>query len=182
MCYDMGANYMADDSSAAKVNPGLVAEIVSSYVGKNPIGIDQIGSLIASVHRTLSGLGTDTPVPATEALTPAVSIRRSVQHEHVVCLECGFRGLMLRRHLRNAHGLEPAAYRVRWKLQADHPIIAPAYSERRATLAKQVGLGRPRQAVVPPPAPEVIAPPARRRGRKPRSAAAKLLGTRPPMR
>jgi predicted transcriptional regulator len=95
-----------------------------------------------------------------------------VQHEHVVCLECGFRGLMLRRHLRNAHGLEPAAYRARWKLPADHPIIAPAYSERRSTLAKQIGLGRPREAVVSTSAPEVIAPPARRRGRKPRTAAA----------
>jgi predicted transcriptional regulator len=164
---------MADDSSAQKVDPNLVAEIVRSYVGQNSIGVDQIGGLIATVHRTLSGLGTNTPVLATEALTPAVSIRRSVRHEHVVCLECGFRGLMLRRHLRNAHGLEPAAYRVRWKLPADHPIIAPAYSERRSTLAKQIGLGRPREAVVSTSAPEVIAPPARRRGRKPRTAAAR---------
>jgi predicted transcriptional regulator len=163
---------MADDGSAHKVDPSLVAEIVRGYVAQNSIGVDQLAGLIATVHRTLSGLGTNTPVPATEALTPAVSIRRSVQHEHVVCLECGFRGLMLRRHLRVAHGLEPAAYRVRWKLPADHPIIAPAYSERRATLAKQIGLGRPREAVVSTPAPEVIAPPARRRGRKPRPAAA----------
>jgi predicted transcriptional regulator len=163
---------MADDSSAQKVDPNLVAEIVRSYVGQNSIGFDQIGGLIATVHRTLSGLGTNTPVLATEALTPAVSIRRSVRHEHVVCLECGFRGLMLRRHLRNAHGLEPAAYRVRWKLPADHPIIAPAYSERRSTLAKQIGLGRPREAVVPTSSPEVIVPPARRRGRKPRTATA----------
>lgn len=164
---------MADDSSAQKVDAILVAEIVRGYVAQNSIGVDQLAGLIATVHRTLSGLGTNTPVPATEALTPAVSIRRSVQHEHVVCLECGFRGLMLLRHLRVAHGLEPAAYRVRWKLPADHPIIAPAYSERRSTLAKQIGLGRPREAVVSTPAPEVIAKPARRRGRKPRSAAAK---------
>lgn len=164
---------MADDSSAQKVDAILVAEIVRGYVAQNSIGVDQLAGLIATVHRTLSGLGTNTPVPATEALTPSVSIRRSVQHEHVVCLECGFRGLMLLRHLRVAHGLEPAAYRVRWKLPADHPIIAPTYSERRSTLAKQIGLGRPREAVVSTPAPEVIAPPARRRGRKPRSAAAK---------
>ena len=164
---------MADDSSAQKVDAILVAEIVRGYVAQNSIGVDQLAGLIATVHRTLSGLGTNTPVPATEALTPAVSIRRSVQHEQVVCLECGFRGLMLRRHLRVVHGLEPAAYRVPWKLPADHPIIAPTYSERRSTLAKQIGLGRPREAVVSTPAPEVIAPPARRRGRKPRSAAAK---------
>ena len=164
---------MADDSSAQKVDPSLVAEIVSSYVAQNSIGVDQLAGLIATVHRTLSGLGTNAPAPLAVALTPAVPIRRSVQPDHVVCLECGFRGQMLRRHLRVAHGLEPAAYRVRWKLSADHPITAPLYSERRSTMAKQLGLGRPREAIVSTPAPEVIAPPAKRRGRKPRSAAAK---------
>jgi predicted transcriptional regulator len=171
---------MADDSRAQKVDPSLAAEIVRSYVGQNSIGVDQIGGLIATVHRTLSGLGANAPMPATETLTPAVPIRRSVQPDHVVCLECGFRGKMLRRHLRDAHGLEPAAYRVRWKLPVGHPIIAPAYSERRSTMAKQIGLGRAREAVVStsapevmaPLVPEVITPPSPRRGRKPRSAAA----------
>jgi predicted transcriptional regulator len=85
-------------------------------------------------------------------------------------LECGFRGQMLRRHLRVVHGLEPAAYRSRWKLAADHPITAPLYAERRSTMAKQLGLGRPRQTVASTPAPEVVAPPATGRSRKPRSA------------
>jgi predicted transcriptional regulator len=108
-------------------------------------------------------------------LTPAVPIRRSVQSDYVVCIECGFRGQILRRHLRLAHGLDPAAYRVRWKLPADHPIIAPAYSERRATMAKEMGLGRrARDVAGSMPAPEVIAPPpAQRRGRKPRATVAK---------
>src|SRR5271170_1167589 len=163
---------MADDSTAQKVDPSLVAEIVSSYVAQNSIAIDQVAALIATVHRTLSGLETNAPAPVAEALTPAVPIRRSVQPGHVVCLECGFRGQILRRHLRVAHGLEPAAYRTRWKLSADHPITAPLYAERRSTMAKQTGLGRAREAVVPSPAPEVIAPHATRRVRKPRSAAA----------
>jgi predicted transcriptional regulator len=162
---------MVDDSSAQKVDPSLVAEIVSSYVAQNSIAVDQLAGLIATVHRTLNGLGQNAPEPV--ALVPAVPIRRSVQNDHVVCLECGFRGLMLRRHLRDAHGLEPAAYRAHWKLPADHPLTAPAYSERRSTMAKQLGLGRLRQAVVPPPAPEVVASATPRRGRKPRSAAAK---------
>ena len=94
-----------------------------------------------------------------------------MQHDRVVCLECGFLSQMLRRHIRIAHGLEPAEYRVRWKLPADHPITAPAYSERRSTMAKRIGLGRkPQEAVVL--APEVVAAPPKRRGRKPRSAAA----------
>jgi len=96
------------------------------------------------VHQTLSGLGTNTTAStsAPEKLTPAVSIRRSVQPDHDVCLECGFRAATLRRHLRVAHGFDPAAYRARWKLATDHALTAPAYSKRRSTMAKQLGLGR----------------------------------------
>jgi len=60
---------MADDSSAQKVDLSLVAEIVSSYVGQNSIGVDQLAGLIATVHRTLSGLGTNATAPLAEALT-----------------------------------------------------------------------------------------------------------------
>ena len=166
----VGAEDMADDSSPQKVDPILVAEIVSSYVAQNSVGVDQVAGLIATVHRSLSNLGERAPTPV--ALEPAVPIRRSVQRDHVVCLECGFRGQTLRRHLRAAHGLERAEYRSRWKLAANHPLLAPAYSERRSTIAKGIGLGRKAQEVaVSIPAPEVIAPPPKRRSRKPRSAA-----------
>src|SRR5208282_5354743 len=104
---------MVKESTPQAVDLSLVARIVRSYVAQNTIGIDQLAGLIAEVRRSLSGLGqsaTASP-PA-----PAVPIRRSVQHEHVVCLECGYRGRVLHRHLRVAHGLEPAEYRVRWRL------------------------------------------------------------------
>ena len=142
---------MADDNSVPRVDPSLVAEIVRSYAAKNSIAIAQIGEVIATVYQTLSGLGTNTPAPApvAERLTPAVPIRQSVQPEYVVCLECGFRAQILRRHLRTMHGLEPAAYRARWKLAADHPLTAPAYSAQRSAMAKQVGLGRNRAAGAP---------------------------------
>ena len=155
---------MADDSSAPKVDPRLVAEIVRSYVGHNSTDVDQIGGLIATVHRTLSGLGTNAPPTRAEALTPAVPIRRSVQPEYVVCLECGFRSRTLRRHLRVKHGLEVADYRARWKLSADHALVAPAYSTHRSAMAKQLGLGRK-------PAPVETPPPPKRRGRPRRTAA-----------
>ena len=146
---------MAEDTGSQNVDPHLVAEIVRGYVAKNSVAVDQLGGLIATVHQTLSGLGTNTTAPtlAPEKSAPAVPIRRSVQPDHVVCLECGFRAVTLRRHLRVAHGLEPAAYRVRWKLATDHPLTAPAYSERRSTMAKQAGLGRKRaEAETPAPA------------------------------
>src|SRR6202158_1612096 len=160
---------MVKESTQQAVDLSLVAQIVRSYVAQNTIGIDQLAGLIAEVHRSLSGLGQRASAPAPPA--PAVPIRRSVQHEHVVCLECGYRGRVLRRHLRVAHGLEPAEYRVRWRLPPDHPITAPAYSERRSTMAKQIGLGRKSQEAVVS-TPEVVAAPPQRRGRKPRSPAA----------
>jgi predicted transcriptional regulator len=155
---------MADESTPQKVLPSMVAEIVARYVAQNSIGVDQIAGLIATVHRTLSGLGTNAPAPLAEALTPAVPIRRSVQPDHVVCLECGFRGRTLRRHLRTAHGLEAAAYRARWRLSADHALVAPAYSARRSAMAKELGLGRKPASVETPPAPQ-------RRGRPRRAVA-----------
>ena len=169
-----GERDMADESTAQTVDLSLVAWIVRSYVAQNTIGIDQLAGLISTVHRSLSGAGKSAPAPA--PLLPAVSIRRSVQRDRVVCLECGFLSQMLRRHIRVAHGLEPAEYRVRWKLPADHPITAPAYSERRSTMAKQIGLGRKAQEAVVS-TPEVVTSPPKRRGRKPRSAAADSHGT-----
>ena len=146
---------MADGESAPKVDPGLVAEIVRSYVANNSVAVAQLDELIATVHRSLSRLGEEAPTPV--PLVPAVPIRRSVQPNLVVCLECGFRGQTLRRHLRMLHGLDVRAYRARWKLPPDHPVTAPAYSVRRSAMARQIGLGR-KPAPVETPAP-------RRRGR-----------------
>jgi predicted transcriptional regulator len=157
---------MGEERTAQKVDPGLVARIVQGYVRKNRVAVDQLASLISTVHTALRGAGT-APSPIAEVLTPAVPIRRSVQQDHVVCLECGFRGLILRRHLRVRHGLDVAAYRARWKLSPDHPVTAPAYSERRAAMAKQLGLGR-RPAVAEPPQPPPPTPtPRPRRSRRP---------------
>jgi predicted transcriptional regulator len=152
----------------------LTTNIVAAYVRRNQIGADQLPALIGAVHKALVGLGK----PATEAKkerTPAVPIRRSVHREYVVCLECGWRGQMLRRHLATAHGLTVEQYRTRWKLARDHPMTAPSYSERRSGLAKQFGLGLGRRASHegaesgPTKTPPGQQPRPRRRGR-PRSS------------
>jgi predicted transcriptional regulator len=64
---------MAEGSGSQKVNPNLVAEIVSSYVAKNGVAVDQMGGLIAAIHVTLSGLGSAEPTLAPATLTPAPS-------------------------------------------------------------------------------------------------------------
>ena len=134
----------------------LTAEIVAAHVGNNAVASADIGTLIQSVFDTLRGLASDEPAAAAEQ-TPAVPIRRSVTDDHLVCLEDGKKLKMLKRHLMTDHGLTPEAYRAKWALKPDYPMVAPNYSAQRQALAKQIGLGR--KPAPPPPAPK----PRRRR-------------------
>jgi predicted transcriptional regulator len=133
---------MEGNDAPGKVNFRQVVEIVSSYVRHNTIAADDLPRVIADVYRALAG--GEQPAPVQEPQRPAVPIHRSVGPEEVVCLECGHRARTLRRHLREAHGLSPDEYRARWGLAADHPLIAPGYSARRAAIAKASGFGRRR--------------------------------------
>jgi predicted transcriptional regulator len=156
---------MADENKYPGAYPQLVTKIIASYVSHHNLAPEQIPELIASVHRTIDNLGR--PAVAQGSLTPAVPIRRSVQRDAVICLECGWKGKMLRRHLSTRHSLTAEQYLKRWNLPADHSLTAPAYSAQRSTLAKELGLGRGGRQVQSEPAAAV---PRARRGR-PRSAA-----------
>ena len=145
-----------------RVDPNQVARIVGSYLRHHQVEPDQLAGLIVEVHRALAGLGRAPPVQ--EPAQPAVPIRRSVQQDFVVCLECGLRAQVLRRHLRVAHGLDIVDYRARWQLPMDYPLTAPSYSARRSRMAKTIGFGRRRAAAAPSP-PATERPATRRRGR-----------------
>jgi predicted transcriptional regulator len=146
----------------------LTAAIVAAYVTHHPVAAADVPALIDAVARRLVRLAPEEGVAAAPAPTrrePVVPVRRSVTPEHLVCLVCGQRATTLKRHLRVAHGLTPAAYREAFGLKRDYPLVAPAYAERRAAIARQFGLGGSRRAPVAPPAPEPT-PPRRRRGGK----------------
>jgi len=118
----------------------LTADIVTAHVSNNHVAVGDLSTLIQTVHEALANAGE--PAPAPEApREPAVSVRASVKPDAVTCIECGFKGKMLKRHLMNDHGLTPAEYRARWSLSADHPLVAPDYAAKRAELAKAIGLG-----------------------------------------
>ena len=139
-----------------KVNPHLTAKIVRGYVRHHRVGPDQLAGLIASIHRALGQLG-QPPEPG-EIRTPAVPVRQSIRRDYVVCLDCGYRGKTLRRHIGVRHGLNGDQYRRRWGLRSDHPLTAPAYSEQRSSLAKELGLGRKSTpALSPAPAEAAVA-------------------------
>jgi predicted transcriptional regulator len=122
------------------LNPLLTTKIVGGYFRRHTVMATELPDLITSVRRALTEIGLTTPpeVPS----TPAVSVRQSVRHDYVVCLDCGYRGQTLRCRIASRHGLSPDEYLKRWRLRHDHPLTAPAYSERRSALAKQLGLGR----------------------------------------
>jgi predicted transcriptional regulator len=138
------------DVEPQKVDPHLTARIVRSYVRHHTVGTGQVSDLIACVHGALAQLGR--PNQPEEVLTPAVSVRQSVRPDSVVCLDCGYRARMLRRHISTRHGLSADEYRKRWGLRRDHPLTAPAYSEQRSTMAKKLGFGRKPNAQVAPAA------------------------------
>jgi predicted transcriptional regulator len=167
---------MPDERPTASANSELTAEIVAAYVRRNQVGADQLGTLISSVFQALTNLGKPATEPTSERI-PAVSARRSVHRDYVMCMTCGWRGSLIRRHLTTAHGQTIAEYRASWNLPGDHPMTAPAYSERRSAMAKHVGLGRTRGAsaatmVVPATETVTAPPPAPKRRGRPRSAAA----------
>src|SRR5689334_20947183 len=120
---------------------GLTAQIVSAHVSNNQVGTDALPPLIQSVYGALSTAGHAQPAPA-PARPPAVPIKRSVFPDHIVCLEDGKKLKMLKRHLQTSYGLSPEAYRAKWGLPRDYPMVAPNYAATRSGLAKKIGLGR----------------------------------------
>ena len=117
------------------------ADIVASHVQNNSVAISDLPQLIKTVHESLSGLSGESTA---EKPQPAVSVRRSVTPDYIVCLEDGRKLKMLKRHLATAYGMTPEDYREKWGLPADYPMVAPNYAKQRSSLAKKIGLGKRR--------------------------------------
>ena len=137
---------MADSSSNDAYQRGLLrrsADIIAAYVAQNNLAATDVAPLIHTVHNALSTIG-QTPAEAApaERRKPAVPISRSVQDDHIVCLEDGKKLKMLKRYLRSRYDMSPEEYRRRWGLPPEYPMVAPAYAARRSDFAKQIGLGR----------------------------------------
>jgi len=128
---------MDSQSDLVEVTAGLVA----AYVGGNTIAAADVPGLIRSVHQALSNVGTKVETADT-GREPAVSVRRSITPDYLICLEDGRKFKSLKRHLRTKYDLTPEQYRARWDLPRDYPMVAPNYAQARSDLAKQMGLGQ----------------------------------------
>ncbi|ESY85455.1 MULTISPECIES: MucR family transcriptional regulator [unclassified Mesorhizobium] len=119
----------------------LTADIVSAYVSNNPVPVASLPDLIASVNSSLVRVG-QPGEPEKPTQEPAVNPKRSVFPDYIICLEDGKKFKSLKRHLNVHYGLSPDAYREKWDLKANYPMVAPSYAATRSALAKSSGLGR----------------------------------------
>jgi predicted transcriptional regulator len=120
----------------------MTADIVSAYVGANTVAATDLPSLIQSVHRALAGMSGESQVAEAAPQEPAVSLKRSITPEFLICLEDGRKFKSLKRHLRTKYNMSPEDYRAKWGLAKDYPMVAPNYAKARSDLAKQMGLGQ----------------------------------------
>jgi predicted transcriptional regulator len=127
----------------------LTAQIVSAHVTKNTVDVGDLPALIRDVFRTLSSLGEAAPAPVPEPTKPVVPAARSVFASHIICMECGKKMTMLKRHLMTEHGLTIDQYRAKYNLPGTYPMVAPDYAKTRSSLAKEMGLGKSRSAAAP---------------------------------
>ena len=123
----------------------LTAGIVSAYVSNNTVPTAEMPALINQVHGALLRVSGGAIEASTEPLKPAISVKRSITPDHVVCLEDGKKFKSLKRHLRTQYGMTPEQYREKWNLPPDYPMVAPNYAAARSELAKQMGLGQQRR-------------------------------------
>jgi predicted transcriptional regulator len=151
----------------------LAAEIVAAFVANNSLPISELPALIHSVHAALTGVasGSANAAPPVEKKEPAVSIRKSITPDYLVCLDDGKKFKSLRRHLATL-GLTPDEYRAKWGLAADYPMVAPNYAAQRSELAKRSGLGQLRKSAAAPAKKAAAAAAAPRKRGRPAKAGA----------
>ncbi|WP_374597549.1 MucR family transcriptional regulator [Brevundimonas sp.] len=120
----------------------MTADIVSAYVGNNNVQVAEVPGLISSIHAALSQISTGVVEVEPEVKEPAVSVRKSITPDYLICLEDGRKFKSLKRHLRTKYNISPEEYRAKWNLPKDYPMVAPNYAKARSDLAKQMGLGQ----------------------------------------
>lgn len=132
---------MTESSVAPASLIELTVDITSAYVGNNSVPAAELASLIQGIFGALSSAGDAPAEPVVEAKAPAVTLKKSITHEYLICLEDGRRFKSLKRHLRSKYNLSPEEYRTKWGLPEAYPMVAPAYAAARSALAKAIGLG-----------------------------------------
>ena len=130
---------MADQANRSELLE-LTSEIVAAHVSNNTLAVNDLPQLIQDVYSTLASVGNRESF--VDRPHPAVSVKKSVTPDFIICLEDGKKLKMLKRHLKTAYNMTPDEYRQRWGLPRDYPMVAPNYAKHRSELAKEIGLGK----------------------------------------
>jgi predicted transcriptional regulator len=120
----------------------MTADVVAAYVSNNSLPTAQLAEVINAVYSSLRSLESKPAEAKPEPLKPAVTVRKSITPDYLICLEDGKKLKMLKRHLRSTYNMTPDEYRAKWSLPPDYPMVAPNYAEQRSAFAKKIGLGR----------------------------------------
>jgi len=120
----------------------MTADIVSAFVGNNSVPASELPTLIQSVYAALNSISSGEEQKVEAPKEPAVSVKKSIGNDYIICLEDGRKFKSLKRHLRTKYSMSPEEYRAKWNLPKDYPMVAPNYAKARSELAKQMGLGQ----------------------------------------
>lgn len=120
----------------------MTSDVVAAYVSNNPVQANDLPNVIERVHATIRDLSSSPAEAKPKDAAPAVSVRKSITPDYLICLEDGKRFKSLKRHLRSKYNLSPEEYREKWGLPSDYPMVAPNYAKQRSELAKKMGLGQ----------------------------------------
>ena len=135
---------MPNSNTSSSDKTSLSADVVAAYVSHNAVAPVGLPALIELVHSAITSLGVVEAIPKTEALIPAVPIRKSITPGFLICLDDGKKLKTLKRHLTNL-GMTPDQYRTKWNLPKEYPMTAPDCAATRSALAKSIGLGQLRK-------------------------------------
>ena len=145
----------------AKPTPDVAAltvQLLSAYLTNNTVPSEDLAGLIRSTRDALTQGALTRAQEEPETFTPAVSARKSLASpDHIISLIDGKPYKTLKRHLMG-HGLTPEAYRSRYNLPANYPMVAPLYAEHRRDIARKAGLGSRKPTVEVAAVPQVDAP------------------------
>ncbi len=122
----------------------LTANVAAAFLSNNTVSLDELPKVVDMTHKALKKLSSPEE-NETPALAPAVSVKKSIHEDYLVCLEDGRKFKSLKRHLKTKYSMTPEQYRRKWNLPADYPMVAPGYAKRRSELARGMGLGQIRQ-------------------------------------
>ncbi len=167
------------------IDPALrltsTADIAAAFLANNKLGVDQVEELVINIGASLGAVaaGLGQPLAQLAERPSAAAVRKSIGAGTLISFEDGKAYRMLKRHLAS-RGLTPQAYRAKWGLPSDYPMVAPSYSQARSQIARRTGLGHRGGRPVGVAGAEAPASSTRPRERPPKSTAPEAGRAKPP--